>query len=253
MKIAVGQILQETNSFSPRPCTMADFEEGGLYLGDEILRKMKGTGEIGGLMSVVEREAPQAQLVPIIKATAMPGGMITEDTLKYLRTTLVDGLKRSLPVDGVFLSLHGAAASDKIRDVDGYFTASVREVVGPRVPIVLTLDHHANVTRLMTESADVMTAYHVQPHDPLETGQRGAQDPPVASARHDSSHRFLAEDTHGQPRRPHADRRMADDGVVRPSEGDGETGEGDQRSHVPRQSLAGHPGDGLGCCRGDGW
>jgi len=174
MRIAAGQILQETNTFSPRPCTRADFEEGGLYLGEEILRRMKGTGEIGGLMSVVEREADPIELVPIIKATAMPGGMITEDTLKYLRTTLVDGLKRSLPVDGVFLSLHGAASSDKVRDVDGYLTASVRDVVGPHIPIVLTLDHHANVTRLMTESADVITAYHVQPHDPLETGRRGA-------------------------------------------------------------------------------
>jgi microcystin degradation protein MlrC len=175
LRIAVGQILQETNTFSPRPCTLADFEEGGLYLGEEILQRMNGTGEIGGLMSVVEREAQRVQLIPIIKATAMPGGMITEETLEYLRTTLAGGLKRSLPVDGVFLSLHGAAASDKIRDVDGCLVASAREVVGPRVPIVLTLDHHANVTRLMMESADVITAYHVQPHDPLETGQRAAR------------------------------------------------------------------------------
>jgi microcystin degradation protein MlrC len=149
MRIAVGQILQETNTFSPRPCTLADFEEGGLYLEDEILRNMSGTGEIGGLVSVMEREARRVQLVPIIKATAMPGGMITEDTLGFLRRTLVAGLRRSLPVDGVFLSLHGAAASDKIRDVDGCLTASARDVVGPRVPIVLTLDHHANVTSLM--------------------------------------------------------------------------------------------------------
>jgi microcystin degradation protein MlrC len=175
MRIAVGQILQETNTFSPRPCALADFEEGGLHLGEEILRRMRGTGEIGGLMAVMEREAPEARLVPIIKATAMPGGMISESALEYLRGTLADGLKRSLPVDGVFLSLHGAAASDRIRDVDGSFAASVRDVVGPRVPIVLTLDHHANVTRLMTESVNVMTAYHVQPHDPLETGQRAAR------------------------------------------------------------------------------
>jgi microcystin degradation protein MlrC len=175
VRIAVGQIMQETNTFSPRPCTMADFEEGGLYLGKEILSRMNGTGEIGGLMSVVERDARRVELVPIIKATAMPGGMIAEDTLERLRMTLVDGLKRSLPLDGVFLSLHGAAASDRIRDVDGSLTASVRDAVGPRVPIMLTLDHHANVTALMTGSADVITAYHVQPHDPLETGQRAAR------------------------------------------------------------------------------
>jgi len=174
MRVAVAQILQETNTFSPLPCTRADFEEGGLYLGDEILSKMKGIGELGGLMSVMEEE-PRVRLVPIIKATAMSGGLITEDTLAYLRTTLVEGLARSLPVDGVFLSLHGAAASDGIRDADGHLAAAVREVVGPRVPIVLTLDHHANVTRQKVESADVLTAYHVQPHDPFETGCRGAR------------------------------------------------------------------------------
>lgn len=175
MRIAVAQVLQETNTFSPRPCTMSDFEEGGLYLGGEILERMRGIGEIGGLAGVVEREASPAELVPIVKATAMPGGMIADDALQRLRAMLADGLRRALPVDGVFLSLHGAAASDRIRDVDGLLAASVRDVVGPRVPVVLTLDHHANVTRLMVESVDAITAYHVQPHDPLETGQRGAR------------------------------------------------------------------------------
>src|SRR4029077_2344178 len=52
---------------------------------------------------------------------------------------------------------------------------SVREAIGPAVPLVATLDLHTNVTKQMVQAADALVLYHTAPHiDVFETGQRGA-------------------------------------------------------------------------------
>jgi microcystin degradation protein MlrC len=107
---------------------------------------------------------------------AWPGGMATADAFHWLRDELLEPLRRSLPVDAVLLSLHGSLVADGVPDVEGEVLRSVREVVGRSVPIVATLDLHANVTILMAASADALVLFHTAPHiDVFETGQRGAR------------------------------------------------------------------------------
>src|SRR5439155_15868687 len=99
----------------------------------------------------------------------------THDTFLWLRDELVGALRAALPVDGVLLALHGALVADGAPDVEGAVLAALREVVGAGVPIVATLDLHANVTRRMVEAADALVLYHTAPHiDVYETGIRGA-------------------------------------------------------------------------------
>jgi microcystin degradation protein MlrC len=88
---------------------------------------------------------------------------------------LVDSLRRQLPVDAVLLALHGALVVDEVPDVEGEVLIALRDVIGPNVPLVVTLDLHANITERMIRAADALVLYHTAPHiDVFETGQRGA-------------------------------------------------------------------------------
>ena len=174
MRIAIAEITQETDTFSPILTGLVEFEQNGLYIGDEILVKMPGIGPLGGFLAIAE-DQEDLELFPLLRAQATPGGRLTEDTFEFLREKLVAGLERELPVDGVFLSLHGAASSQQTDDVEGHVLNAVRQVVGPIVPMVAALDHHANITKLMIASADIVTGFQTQPHDPVETGERAAR------------------------------------------------------------------------------
>lgn len=175
MRIAAAVIWQETNSFSPILCGLEDFEDGGLYFGPEVLERMRGTAEIGGLMAATEEEPDHVELIPIMRALAMSSGRVTDEALQYLEEKLTDGLRQALPMDGVFLGLHGAATSETNDDMFGHLASMARRVIGLDVPMVVTLDHHANVTHQMIEAADVIVGYQTEPHDPFETGVRGAK------------------------------------------------------------------------------
>jgi microcystin degradation protein MlrC len=175
MRIAAAGIWQETNTFSPLPCGLKDFEEGGLYLGPEVLDRMRGVAELGGLMSATEEEPDPVELIPIIRALAMSSGKVTAEALNFLEDRLTAGLRQAQPMDGVFLALHGAASSETCDDMFGHLANLARQVIGPGVPMVVTLDHHANITRQMIGAADVIVGYHTEPHDPFETGVRGTK------------------------------------------------------------------------------
>jgi microcystin degradation protein MlrC len=172
MKIGLAQIWQETHTFSPIITGLKEFEQGGLYLGNEIIEKMRGLGEIGGFLSAVDDHSLDIEIVPIIRAWAMSGGRITKETLHYFEAELLKGLRENLPLDGIYLSMHGAGAAENIDDFEGYLLAAVRELLGDTVPIVVSFDHHANITNLIVESVDALIGYQTQPHDPFETGYR---------------------------------------------------------------------------------
>jgi microcystin degradation protein MlrC len=174
MRIAIAEISQETDTFSPVLTGLIEFEQNGLFFGDEILGKMQGVGTLGGFLTLSGARR-DLQLVPLLRAQAMPSGRLTAATFDFLKERLVVGLERELPVDGVFLSLHGAASAQQADDVEGQLLHAVRQVVGPQVPVVAALDHHANITKLMMASADLVVGFQTQPHDPVETGERAAR------------------------------------------------------------------------------
>jgi microcystin degradation protein MlrC len=175
MRIAVAELAQETGSFSPMVADRRDFEAYGLYFGDEMLHRLEGVGPIGGFLEVAAEQPAKVHVLPILRAWGSAGGTITAATVDFLVDRLLDGLHRALPLDGVFLSLHGAAASEREDDVEGYVLAKVREVVGPRTPVAVALDHHANITRRMVENADLLVGHETQPHDPPATGRKTAR------------------------------------------------------------------------------
>ena len=174
MRIAVAEIAQETDSFSPLTAELKDFESYGLYFGQEILQRMQGIGPMGGFLDIAAEEQ-DVTLLPIIRAFGSAGGTITAAAFEFLMAHFIAGLKQSLVLDGVLLSLHGAAASATDDDVEGALLQAAREVVGSGIPIVVALDHHANITRRMVECANALIGHETQPHDPPATGRKAAR------------------------------------------------------------------------------
>ena len=111
MRIAIGQIWHETNTFSPHPTELAEFERGGLFVGGDVLTQMRGMGEIGGFLEAIEQSGRDIELVPLLRAWAMPGGRLTDSALGWLSDRLLAGLAQSPPLDGVLLARQGASAA----------------------------------------------------------------------------------------------------------------------------------------------
>ncbi len=175
MRIAVAEIAQETDSFSPLRADLSEFESYGLYRGPDVIERMCGAGPIGGLLDVVAEQSSPVELVPLIRAWGGAGGTILDETFAQLKTELLDRLRAAGSVDAVFLVLHGAAAGESEDDLEGVVLEEVRRVVGERVPIVVPFDHHANITTRKMRNADLLVGHETQPHDPIETGRKTAR------------------------------------------------------------------------------
>jgi microcystin degradation protein MlrC len=174
MRIAVGQLWQETNTFNPLPTRRVDFDQFGVLPGDELIERMAETNELGGFIQSLRAWPERPEIVGLVRLPAWPGGMVTTETFDWIQSEFIAAARGALPLDGVLLALHGAMVADGHPDVEGEVLEAVRQVIG-EIPLVVTLDLHANVTQKMVESADALVLFHTAPHiDVFETGQRGA-------------------------------------------------------------------------------
>ncbi|MCC6590249.1 MAG: M81 family metallopeptidase [Bryobacterales bacterium] len=170
-RIAVGAIFTESNHLVGRMTDMENFERTEFRRGEEVLAATDGV--LGG--SIAALRGRGAEPVPLIYASAVPGGPLTIECYAALKADLLGRLQAALPVEGVLMPQHGAAAVDEIGDLDGDLIARVRELVGNAVPVVVTLDCHAHVTEQMVGNADALLAWETYPHrDSYSTGARGA-------------------------------------------------------------------------------
>ena len=170
-RVAVGNIFTESNHLAGGNTTLADFERTELRRGADLLAIRDGV--VGGVLGALASRG--VEVAPLLVASAYPGGILSEECYLTLKGELIERLKEALPVDGVLLPLHGAAGVDRVGDLEGDLIEAVREVVGAEVPVVVTLDCHAHVTRQMVENSDALVAWETYPHrDSFTTGERGA-------------------------------------------------------------------------------
>ena len=174
MRIAIASYGQETSSFSPVPTTLETFELYGLFEGDEILHKCREVGSIGGFLQTMDAGLDWTPL-PIIHGWAGASGALTAETLDFFADKIRTGLEQALPVDAVYFALHGAAVAEQAHDSETYLLDIVRAVIGDDVPLVASLDHHANLTQGMVDGIDALVAHRTQPHDQFETGVLAGQ------------------------------------------------------------------------------
>ncbi len=170
MRFAILGISHETNTFSRVPATYEQFEKALILRGQELVDQYaESEYTVAGYLQAAEELGFEA--VPLMYAQTGPIGTITKDAYDRLSTEMLGMLRDQGPWDGVLICNHGAAVSEEFPDMDAEFTRSVREIVGPDVPVGVTLDMHANISKETVANTDVCVVWRTCPH--LDTRQRG--------------------------------------------------------------------------------
>ena len=174
MRIATGCIGHETNTFSKVPTTLESFEKGSYFIGNNLLTAFSGTSTITG--GFIDRAHElEVELVPLLWTFATPSATIEQSAYDNLKKSFLERLEASLPIDGVLLDLHGAMVTEAHEDAEGDLLASVRAIVDT-IPVVTTLDLHANITSQMAEFSDTIVGFDTYPHvDCYERGLEAMQ------------------------------------------------------------------------------
>lgn len=172
-RFAVAEMLQETNDFSTVLTTEENFRSESLLYGDDILpfaRREKL--EMAGFVRAVEKLGRgSVEIIPILKARSSSGGPLQRQLYERFKNEILSGIRKSGRLDGVYLALHGATGIEGIRDPEGDLLEAVRSELGPAVPIAVSFDLHANVTRRQVELATIIVGYHTNPNrDQYDTG-----------------------------------------------------------------------------------
>lgn len=174
-RIAILQVVQESNSFNPIATTRTDFERFGVAEGGDVISQYGSVGEIGGFLQGLDSWNEPVEPVGIVRFQANPGGPVDAATLDWILTSVAYHLESAGALDGALFALHGAMIGEDEDDIEGCICTIVRDILGPDIPIVVTLDLHAYLTPRLAQKASALVAYHTSPHvDLRETGVRGA-------------------------------------------------------------------------------
>lgn len=183
LRIAYGRLFHEANAFSPVRTTTEDFERMHLARGEELEKKCGLRGvELVSFMPHAEltgftqaaRLAGNVTVIPTLSALAVPGGPLTRACFDELCDEIVSSIEAALPLDGVYLALHGSMQVD---DLDGapeaHLLRRVRARLGKDAMIAVSYDLHANLSEGLVDPVDVLIGYRTNPHwDLAPTGYR---------------------------------------------------------------------------------
>ncbi|MBX3567873.1 MAG: M81 family metallopeptidase [Rhizobiaceae bacterium] len=173
-RIAIAGIQHETNTFAPFGAGWDDFVRADgwpeMTVGEAIIDVFTPLSiPIGGFVRAARAEC---DFLPIVWAAAEPCSYVADDAFDRLSAMICDALAAGNP-DAVYLDLHGAMVVESHEDGEGELLRRVRAVVGPGLPVVASLDMHANITQGMVEHADALAVYRTYPHiDMVETAGR---------------------------------------------------------------------------------
>ena len=187
MRIVSAQIGHETNTFASTPTTLQSFQlssvgatphddlQQGFPIGEPLLDALRGTRTIhGGYIAGASEQG--WQLEPLLLAWATPSGMVCQSAYDLLKGLLLERLAAAGEYHGVLLDLHGAMVTEGLEDAEGNLIQAVRGVVGEEMPIIVTLDLHANSTSRMAQFADAIIGFDEYPHtDMFERGLEAAE------------------------------------------------------------------------------
>jgi microcystin degradation protein MlrC len=169
MRAGVLGLSHESNTFSPIPTPLDAFQ---LLEGDAIREVLGGSyRDVAGLLSGLDDEGVTA--VPLVSADATPSAAVAADASAALSASMERALDRAGRLDGLLVALHGAAVGETHRDLDGHWLGWLRRRAGDGVPLICTVDAHANISHAMVDACDAIIAYGTNPH--LDTFDRGVE------------------------------------------------------------------------------
>lgn len=162
-RVLIAQFMHETNTFSKLKTTLDDYRRRWLIDGEAMVGRFKGTrNEVGGYIDAAAKYGWEP--VYAVAANATPSGTLTKETWETIRDRIVDTAKSAGKLDAVCLSLHGAMVTETEDDAEGALLEALRGVIGPDVPMVATLDLHANATVKMATNANALVSFRTYPH-----------------------------------------------------------------------------------------
>lgn len=177
-RVAILGLMLESNRFAP-VITEEDYLKRVYLAGDEILEDLHSADpklptEIRGFAAEMDQRGDW-QPVPILVGLVEAGGPLDHAFFETAMQEIRTRLRAAGPLDAVYISNHGAMITTQNADPDGEIFQAVRDIVGPTVPVVATLDLHGNVSDRMVQLADAVIAYQTNPHvDMLDRGRDAA-------------------------------------------------------------------------------
>ena len=174
-RVLTARFMHETNTFSRVPTDIAVIRRRDYHLENEIPVVFRGTrSAFGATFEAADKYG--WTLVHPVSANPNPSGTVTDDAFEQITRVILDAVETKGPIDGALLHLHGAMVSESHEDAEGELLARLRGRLGPEIPVVVTLDLHANVTQLMADNASALIAYRTYPHiDQYERAWQGAE------------------------------------------------------------------------------
>jgi microcystin degradation protein MlrC len=173
MRIALAGFMHESNTFNPIRTDRAAFEAQSLTYGPALMDEWRDAHhEMGGFIEAANLEGFTP--LPIVMAWATPSGPVSDAVLDEVIGRIIEALRRDRP-DGLLLALHGAMVTKSHLDADGETVRRIRTAMGPKFPMVVTLDLHGNISQRLEDNCTAAVAYRTNPHvDQRECGRRAA-------------------------------------------------------------------------------
>jgi microcystin degradation protein MlrC len=171
--VAVVDLEQETNAFSPVKTTLKDFQARDLHYGaDMIAPSLEQRDQVAGFLKAIEDYGKgNITVVPIMAAKAASGGPIEKDVYNRFKNEIMTRLRSAGKLDGIYLSLHGSMGVEGLVDPEGDLLQAVRDQFGDRIPVGTSYDQHANMTEKKATLATFIVGYKTNPHrDFFNTG-----------------------------------------------------------------------------------
>lgn len=174
MRILIGTLMHETNTFNTVPTEWDEFRP--IY-GSELFRHTfwrDNSEATGGIVQVLEAEG--AEIVPSLHAFSFVSGTVTDEAYAEAKRAILQAVRDAGPLDGIVFALHGSMYTRAVEDPEGDLVSAVRALVGPKLPIVCALDMHATVTDRLVSAVNAIAAFRTAPHiDRYHTGVRAAE------------------------------------------------------------------------------
>ena len=177
-RVAILGLALESNRWS-QPAGEEDFKSACWLEGEAVLREARATApampmEAAAFVKAMDATGPW-QPVPILIASSFPAGPIEQATFERALAVMLAGLEAALPLDAAYICNHGAMTATHMSDPDGEIVTRVRQAIGPKARLVMTLDLHANLSERMVAPCDMVVGYRTNPHvDMIERGEEAA-------------------------------------------------------------------------------
>ncbi len=161
MKVLMGTFVTESNANVPNMATIANYD---IAFKDELIRKM-------GVKDIYDDA--QIEIIPAIYADAGGNGVVCKNAFDYIESCFKKAVREHIhEIDGIYLFLHGASEVEEIGSGDHHILKSIREIVGPYLPIAIACDPHGNLCKEYVEGATIIRSYRESPHTDAQQTKR---------------------------------------------------------------------------------